>query len=186
MGAVGQLLGLIGLRLPTADHPAGGLEHRPDQVDRHREHDGRVLISADLAQGLEIAELEGGRVAPDYVGRVGQPGGGLRLALGVDDLRSPLALGLGLAGDRVLHALGDLDVLDLDRGHLDAPWLGLGVDHLLQRLVQAFALAQQVVEVDAAEHRAQRRLGDLERRVVEVLDRVDRLFGSTRGNSRPR
>ena len=55
--------------------------------------------------------------------------GGLELALGVDDLGPPLALGLGLAGDRVLHPLGDLDVLDLDRGHLDPPRLGLGVDH---------------------------------------------------------
>jgi hypothetical protein len=43
VGAVGQLLGLIALRLPTADHPAGGLEHRLDQVDRHREDDRRVL-----------------------------------------------------------------------------------------------------------------------------------------------
>ena len=146
------------------------VEHRPDQVDRHREHDGRVLVAADLAQRLQVAQLERHRVAADHVGRLGELRRRLELALGVDDLRAALALGLGLAGDRVLHPLGDLDVLDLDRRDLDPPRLGLGVDHLLERLVEPLALGQQRVEVGAAEHRAQRRLGDLQRRVVEVLD----------------
>src|SRR5437870_2826401 len=64
------------------------------------------------------------RVAGDDVGVVAELGRGLELALGVDDLRAPLALGLGLAGDRALHAARDLDVLDLDGRHLDPPWLG--------------------------------------------------------------
>ncbi len=66
--------------------------------------------------------------------------------------------------------LGDLDVLDLDRRDLDPPRLGLRVDHVLELLVEAVALGQQRVEVGAAEHRAQRRLRDLERGAVEALD----------------
>src|SRR6478736_5523736 len=50
--------------------------------------------------------------------------------------RAPLALGLGLGGHRALHVLRDLDVLDLDRRHLDAPRTGLVVDHLLERVVE--------------------------------------------------
>ena len=68
----------------------------------------------------------------DHVGGLGELGGGLELALGVDDLRASLALGLGLSGDRVLHPLGDLDVADLDGGDLDPPRLGLRVDHVLK------------------------------------------------------
>ncbi len=41
-----------------------------------------------------------------------------------------LALGLGLAGHRPLHAVGQLDVLELDDGDLDAPFLGLDVEDL--------------------------------------------------------
>ena len=50
-----------------------------------------------------------------------EPLRGLVLALGVDDLRPPLALGLGLARHRPLHAARDLDVLDLDDRDLDSP-----------------------------------------------------------------
>ena len=50
-----------------------------------------------------------------------QPLGGLVLALGVDHLRAPFALGLRLPGHRALHPLRDLDVLHLDDRNLDAP-----------------------------------------------------------------
>src|SRR2546423_1735745 len=82
------------------------------------------------------------------------------LALGVDYPRPAPRLGLGLTGDRMLHRLGDLDVLDLDRRDLDPPRLGVGVDHVLQLLVQSLALGQQRVQVRAAEHRAECGLGD--------------------------
>ena len=134
-------------------------------------------MAADLPQRLEVAELKRGGVAADHVGGVGELGRGLELALGVDDLRAALALGLGLPGDRVLHGLRDLDVLDLDRGHLDPPRLGLCVDHVLELLVEAVALGQERVEVGAAEHRAQRGLRDLERGAVEALDLGDRVVG---------
>jgi hypothetical protein len=58
-----------------------------------------------------------------------------------------------------------LDVLDLDRRDLDPPRLGLLVDDLLQVLVELLALGQQRVEVGLAEHRAQRGLRDLQRRL---------------------
>jgi hypothetical protein len=110
----------------------------------------------------------------DHHRRVLQPLGGLELALGVDHLRAPLALGLGLPGHRALHALRDLDVLDLDDRDLDAPGRGLLVDDRLQDRVDLLALRQQLVELMLAEHRPQRRLRDLRRRDHEVLDLHDR------------
>ena len=49
------------------------------------------------------------------VGGVLEALGGLELAFRGDHLRAPLALGLGLARHRALHAARDLDVLDLGR-----------------------------------------------------------------------
>ena len=66
---------------------------------------------------------------------VGQLAGGERLALGGDDLGALLALGLGLTGHRALHALGQLDVLELDDRDLHAPLLGLDVEDLADVLV---------------------------------------------------
>ena len=141
-----------------------------DDVQRQREHDRRVLRRADLGQRLQVAQLQRGGVAADHVGGVAQLLGGLELALGVDDLRAPLALGLGLQRHRALHRARDLDVADLDRRDLDAPRLGVLVDGLLDRLVELLALGQQRVELGLAEHRAQRRLRDLRRRLQEALD----------------
>ena len=76
---------------------------------------------AELDQRLQVAQLERDRVLLDHERGVLQPLGGLELALGGDDLRAPLALGLGLARHRALHAGRDLDVLDLDDRDLDAP-----------------------------------------------------------------
>ena len=42
------------------------------------------------------------------LGRLGELCRGLELALGVDHLRAPVSLGLGLAGQRLLHVLGNL------------------------------------------------------------------------------
>ena len=155
-----------------------GLHERLDQVDGHRQDDGRVLVGPDLEQRLQVAQLQRRGVAAHDLGGVEQALGGLELALGVDDLGAALALGLGLAGHGALHALRDADVLDLDRGHLHAPRLGLLVDDLLQALVELLALGQQRVEVGPAEHRAQRGLGDLRRGVPDPLDldhRLDRV-----------
>ena len=73
------------------------------------------VIGRDLGESLEVAQLQGRWLAPEDRGGAGELLRGLVLAFGVDDLRPALALGLGLAGHRPLHRLGDLDVLDLDR-----------------------------------------------------------------------
>ena len=100
--------------------------------------------------------------------------GGLELALGGDHLGAPLALGLGLPRHRPLHPGGDLHVLDLDDRHLHAPGRGLLVDDLLQDRVDLVSLREELVEQVLAEHRPQRRLGDLRGRDHEVLDLHDR------------
>ena len=56
----------------------------------------------------------------------------LQLALGRDHLGPALALRLGLPRHRALHLVGQIDVLDLDRGDLDAPGVGALVDDLLE------------------------------------------------------
>src|SRR4051794_33546061 len=112
------------------------LEQGLDEVHGQREDDRRVLVDADLAQRLQVAQLQRRGILGNHVGGLAEPRRGLELALGVDDLRAPLALGLRLAGHRVLHPLGDPDVLDLDRGDLHAPRLGLLVDDPLKLLVE--------------------------------------------------
>ena len=134
-------------------------------------------MRADLGQRLQVAQLQRGRVAGDHVGGVAEALRSLELALGVDDLRPPLALGLGAERHRVLHRGRDLDVLDLDGRDLDPPRVGVLVDDVLERLVELLPLAQQHVEIGLAQHRAQRRLGDLRGRHEEALDVDDRARG---------
>src|SRR4051812_46345201 len=150
------------------------LEQRLEQVDREREDDRRRLARAELEERLQIAQLQRGGVRAHDLRRVEEALGRLELALGVDDLRAALALGLGLAGHRALHPLRDADVLDLDRRDLDPPRVGLLVDDLLEGLVEALALGEQHVEVGLAEHGAQRGLRDLRRRGAVALDLDDR------------
>ena len=140
------------------------------EVHGHREDDGGVLFHPDLGQGLEVAQLQRGRLAPDDLGRLHQLLGRLELARGVDDLGPLLALGLRLLGHSALHRLGQLDVLDLDGRDLHPPWLGVLVDDDLEPLVDGLALGQQLVQGGLAEDRAQRRLGDLGSGVDIVQD----------------
>src|SRR5438874_403120 len=96
-----------GLRLvPGAMHVLGGLtlsiaarlDQRPDHVERKREDDRRALVAAHLGQRLQVAELDRHRVWADHVGGLGEARRRLELALRVNDLRPPIALGLGLTG----------------------------------------------------------------------------------------
>jgi hypothetical protein len=152
----------------------GGVDERLHDVERQREDDGGILLTADLGQRLQIAELQRGRVAGDHVGGVAQPPRGLELALGVDHVRPSLSLRLGAERHRALHLGGYLDVLDLDRRDLDPPRVGVLVDDVLERLVELLALGQQHVEVRLAEHRAQRGLCDLRGGQEIALDLDDR------------
>jgi hypothetical protein len=113
-------------------------------------------------------------VVGDHDRRVLQALGSLELALGVDHLGTPLALGLGLARHRALHPRRDLDVLDLDDRDLDPPGRGRLVDDPLQDRVDLLAFGEELVELVLAQHRAQRRLRDLRGRHHEVLDLDDR------------
>jgi hypothetical protein len=74
----------------------GSRDERREQVERQREDDRRVLVGADLQQGLQVAQLQRRRLAADDRGRAGELLGGLVLAFGVDDLGAALALGLCL------------------------------------------------------------------------------------------
>ena len=109
-----------------------------------------LFSDADLGQGLQVAELQGRGLLLDHLGRLGQLAGGLELALGVDDLGPPLALGLGLPGHGALHLLGQVDVLDLDRGDLDAPGVGAPRRGSLQLGVELLALGEQLVQLGLA------------------------------------
>jgi hypothetical protein len=99
------------------------------------------------------------------------------LALGVDDARPAHALCLGLLGNRADHALVDVDMLDLDVGDLDAPLVGLVIEDLLDIAVELVPLGQHLVQLVLAEHRSQRRLGQLAGGERVVLDPVDGLLG---------
>src|SRR4029079_9492291 len=101
----------------------------------------------------------------------------LHLALGRDDLGPPFAFGLGLALYAALRLLVEPAVADLAQLDLHAPRLGLLVERDLQLLVDPVALAQELIELVAADDRTQRRLRDELRRIEPVLDLQDRRNG---------
>jgi len=114
-------------------------------------------------------------VADDF-GGLGQPGGSLEFALGIDDLGPAFAFGLGLLGHGPLHFLGQVDVLELDVGHLDAPGTGVLVEDGLHLAVDLVAVGQDFVQLDAAADAAQGGLGNLGSGVHVVLHFQDGLF----------
>ena len=87
-----------------------------------------------------------------------------------------VTLGFGLLRDRAHHGFVDVDVLDLDVGDLDPPRVRLRVEDTLDIQVEFVALREHFVELVLAEHRAQRRLSELARRLVEVRHLNDRFF----------
>ena len=102
-----------------------------NKVNWERKHDGRASFARNVEEGGEIAKLH-------RLWHRGQNASGLNqllrcllLTFCVDDLRSASAFGLRLPGDRADHALVEIDLLDLDIRDLDAPGLGLLVEHLL-------------------------------------------------------
>ncbi len=109
------------------------------------------------------------------VGGVTERGGGHGLALGIDDLRPLLPLGLGLTGHRPLHAVGQLDVLELDQGDLHAPFDGGDVEDLADVPVDGVGLGQGLVQGVLSDHLAQGGLRDLVDRGADALDGDDGL-----------
>ena len=140
------------------------------QLQRERKDDGVGTVGRDVAERRQIAELHRLRPGRQDLAGLGQPLGRLELALRVDDLGTPETLGFRLLRYGADHPLVEVDVLQLDVRDLDAPGVGSLVEDLLQRRVQSIPLAQHLVQLVLAQHRAQRRLGQLARRLLEVLD----------------
>ena len=131
----------------------------------------------DVGESLEVAQLQRARLARQRLRGLDQLLGRLGLALGVDDLGAPGALGLGLLRHGADHALIEIDVLDLHRRDLDAPVLGALIEDALQVDVELVALRQQVVHLVLADDRAERRLRDLTGGVEGVRHLDDGLAG---------
>src|SRR5215217_1264969 len=139
-----------------------------EDVERDGE-DGVVAAGGDLHQRLQVTQLQRGGVAAEYVRGHGELLGGLVFALSGDDLRATLALSLGLSGDGPLHLRGQVDVLHLHVGDLDAPRVRARVEHLLDFVVDALALAEELVQLHLTQNRAERRLRELAGGVEIVL-----------------
>jgi hypothetical protein len=92
------------------------------------EHDGGVLVHADLDQALQVPQLQRQRVGHHDVRRIAERRRGEGLPFGVDDLCALLALGLGLSRHGPFHAVGQLDVLQLHQGYFHAPLDGADVE----------------------------------------------------------
>ena len=64
------------------------------------------------------------------VGCVAECRGGACFTFGGNDFGSLLSLGLGLTGHRALHAVRQLDVLELHQGYLHTPFHGGDIEDL--------------------------------------------------------
>jgi len=94
--------------------------------------------------------------------RGGELAGGEYLAVCRDDLaRFSRSASVWRAIDRALHALGQLDVLQLDDRDLDAPVLGLDIEDLADVLGDRAGLRQQFTKRVAPDDGTRRGLGDL-------------------------
>ena len=109
------------------------------------------------------------------VRRVAERVGRESLTFCCDDLRALFALGLCLARHRALHALRELDVLQLDERDQYAPVLGCAIENLANARVHTVGLGQRLVESVLTDDLAQRCLSDLIDRGVDILDRDERL-----------
>ena len=132
------------------------------------------MVCAELEQGLQIAELERGRVPTEDLRGLAELLRRLQLSVRVDDLGPALTFGLGLTRHGPLHGLGNLNVLDFDNLDLHPPGFGLGVDAAGEVLVQVGPVSQERVQVGAADHGAQRGLRHLRGGDGVVLDRHHR------------
>ena len=166
------------LRLPQPPSTARRL--RAAAARRRSSARGRrsslLLSPAISVKRLQVAQLHRLRFAREQRRGLDELRRRLVLAVGVNDLRAPLALGFRLPCDRADHAFVDVDVLDLDVRDLDAPDVGRCVEDLLDIDVQPVALGEQLVELVLAEHGAQRRLRHLPRRFHVILDVDDGLL----------
>src|SRR5437868_10538466 len=127
-------------------HP-GELPCGVNQLDGKHGNDRRVVLHPDFTERLETAKLERRGNGADRFGSLRQLQRRFLLALGANDPRAFLADRLGFLGDRALHLLGDVDVLDLDRINLDAPFDRSFAEQLLQSMIDRHPVLQHVVEI---------------------------------------
>src|SRR5258706_6054697 len=132
----------------------------------------------DLSHGLRIAfSAQDGclaRALPfenrSLLLTLGDPHGGVTLAISLDDDGTAATLGGHLPGHRCLDLLRGGDLANLHRRHLDAPALGDLVELAAQGAVDVFALREHLVEQHVADHRAQGGDGDATRGIFILLD----------------
>src|SRR5512145_2572242 len=141
----------------------------------HRNDDGIALVPGDHRQRLQVAQLHCLGLRGQRPRGLEQLLGGLQLTLSQDHLRAALALGFGLARHGAYHVLVEVDVLGLHHRHLDAPGVGLRVEHALDVEIELLALGQHLVHLVLAEHRAQGGLRQLAGGHQEVFHLDDRL-----------
>src|SRR3989344_4246983 len=101
----------------------------------------------------------------------------LELSLSRDDFRAAFALRLGLFGHRALHVVGERNVLYFDGGDGCAPRLGVRINDVFYLLVYLGGLREELVERELTDHVAHGGLTYLIRRLVDIFDSNDRLFG---------
>src|SRR5437867_5588597 len=89
------------LILPQSRRARLGVQSAQDgseEIHGEWEERGGVPLRGDFPHGLEISELQRDGETREDLGGVGELGGGLELAVGVDHLGAPLALRLRLLG----------------------------------------------------------------------------------------
>ena len=141
-----------------------------------------VFLSTPIStRRLQVAQLQRQRVRHHGVRGFAERGGGQRLAFGGDDFRPLLPFCLGLAGHRPLHAVGQLDVFELDQGDLHAPLGGRDIEDLTDVEIDLVGLGKRLIQGVLADDLAQRRLGDLvDRRLDFSIATTDFTASTTR------
>src|SRR5690554_2682885 len=92
----------------------------------------------------------------------------------MNHLGAALPLSFGLTGNGAYHRFVKIHMLDLDVRHLDAPFVSLGIQNLLDIRVELVPFGEHFVQVVLAEHRAQCGLCQLTGRLGKILDLNDR------------
>jgi len=80
--------------------------------------------------------------------RLAELDGGLILAFRRDDLGAAVTFRFSFTRHCTLHVLRQMDVLDLNGGHLCAPWLGVVVNHVFDLLVDTGGIRPQLIEAE--------------------------------------
>src|SRR5262245_15635772 len=132
--------------LLTKAHELASLSRRPrfpsaHKIHRDREDDRRTPLTCNVEQRGQIAELHRLGNGCQDPGSIEQFLRRLLLALCIDYLGTPSTLGFGLARNRAHHVLVEVDALDLNSGNLDAPGLGLLIEHILDVGVELVTLS---------------------------------------------